>query len=66
MKAIVTVKNENGIVYQSEFKSIARAVDFAKESIKVGFHSPVFENAKRKEIFVNANGFNKFYKFLVS
>jgi hypothetical protein len=66
MKAIVNVKSENGLTYQSEFNSIKQAIDYAKESLKVGFNSPLFENAKRKEIYVNvkSNGACKFSKYL--
>jgi len=53
MKAIVKVKTENGTAYQEEFNSIKEAIDYAKESLKVGFNSQLFKNAKRKEIYVN-------------
>jgi hypothetical protein len=66
MKAIVKVKTENGTAYQEEFKSIKEAIDYAKESLKVGFNSQLFEKAKRKEIYVNVKktGACKFVKYL--
>lgn len=68
MKAIVKVKNENGLAYESEYNSIKDAIDYAKESLKVGFNSPLFENSKRKDIYVNvkSTGVNRFYKFLTN
>lgn len=64
MKAIVNVKNENGFVYQSEFNTIAAAIDYAKHTIQQAFNTPLFSEFKRKEVYVNvkSTGACKFFK----